>query len=182
MAVTPGFNKQISYPDFLIRLLAISIDVPLVAFFTMPVMPYVSLYLFQDVMHDFLTLHNVTINSPNDILQVIASEQFQAEINANKVSAFYKGIICALGPALFQYVVISFYFIISWTIFGATLGKFLLKMKIVNLKTLQKPSLISSILRYLFYILGPISIFYLFFNKQKRAIHDYVAETIVIKS
>lgn len=176
MTVTPGFNKQISYPDFLTRLLAISIDVPLAAFLTSPLTQYMTLIIFQYVFSDFLESHNFVITSQKDLSLVIMSDDFPGYVN------FYNFGTFALGATFVQFIIISFYFVISWTIFGTTLGKFFLKMKIVNFKTLQKPSLISSILRYLFYILGPINIFYLFFNKQKRAIHDYVAETIVIKS
>ena len=107
---------------------------------------------------------------------VIMSDDFPGYVN------FYNFGTFALASTFAQFIILSFYFVISWTIFGATLGKFLLKMKVVNFKTLQKPSLLSSILRYLFFIMGPINIFYLFFNKQKRAIHDYIAETMVIKS
>lgn len=70
------------------------------------------------------------------------------------------------------------------SIYGATPGKMLLKMKIVD-KSYIKPRLWQILLReslgkYASGLLLPISGLLVIFHKQKRSIHDFIAGTFVI--
>ena len=67
---------------------------------------------------------------------------------------------------------------------GATPGKMLVGIKVVDSITQQKISLSQSIIRFLGYIpaagaLG-LGILWAAFNKRKRGWHDYLADTVVI--
>ncbi|MDX1916549.1 MAG: RDD family protein, partial [Rickettsiaceae bacterium] len=65
---------------------------------------------------------------------------------------------------------------------GQTIGKYILKMKVVDLSDYQKISFTRSALRYFGYIFGLISIVMLFFSKNRRVLQDYLGHTIVIKT
>ncbi|MFC5282492.1 RDD family protein [Pedobacter alpinus] len=66
----------------------------------------------------------------------------------------------------------------------ATFGKKLLQIKVVNLQGL-KPSLQQVVIRNLAKIISTVTVFfgylYLFLNKQQQALHDKIADTMVIK-
>lgn len=68
--------------------------------------------------------------------------------------------------------------------YGATLGKMVMKIKIIEIKTLQKPSLSASFNRAVFRIVSEM-IFYLGFlwgvlNPTRQTWHDLTAKTLVI--
>jgi len=68
--------------------------------------------------------------------------------------------------------------------YGATLGKMVMKIKIIEIKTLQKPSLIASFNRAVFRMVSEM-IFYLGFlwgvlNPTRQTWHDVTAKTLVI--
>lgn len=88
-----------------------------------------------------------------------------------------------------------FYATIFWTILGALPAQFLLKMKVVHHQTLRYLNPLQASLRYfgltmivmfitIIPIIAPILIFFVlhFASKdtQKRAIHDYLAKSMVI--
>lgn len=68
--------------------------------------------------------------------------------------------------------------------YGTTPGKRLLGMRIVDARTLQPIGLARFILRFLAYIPAclpvMIGLFWMSFNKQRRAWQDYIAGTVVI--
>ncbi len=70
--------------------------------------------------------------------------------------------------------------------YGATLGKIFMKIRVVSLYDIEKPSLLHSILRATVRILSE-NIFYLgflwaFLNPKKETWHDKVAGTLVINA
>jgi uncharacterized RDD family membrane protein YckC len=90
----------------------------------------------------------------------------------------------ALPALLMESTIMSAIVITFWIAKGGTPGKMLLKMKIVDAKTLEKPGSIQSVVRYLGYfasflpfLLGFIWIYY---DKKKQGFHDKIAGTIVI--
>ncbi len=69
-------------------------------------------------------------------------------------------------------------------IYGASIGKIIMKIRIIEIKTLQKPSFLSSLNRAVFRIISEI-IFYLGFlwgvlNPTRQTWHDTTAKTLVI--
>lgn len=68
--------------------------------------------------------------------------------------------------------------------YGASIGKILMKIRIIEIKTLQKPSLAVAFNRAVFRVISEM-IFYLGFlwgalNPTKQAWHDLTAKTLVI--
>ena len=70
---------------------------------------------------------------------------------------------------------------LSLTIFGKTLGHFLNQIKVIKHSNGKKLNLFQSIIRYLFkYLLGWLSFITVSFNKDSKAIHDIVVNSIVV--
>src|SRR5688572_28765171 len=66
------------------------------------------------------------------------------------------------------------------TAFACTPGQFLMNLRVRNVKTLKRPSLLATIARSLVkMLLGVISIIFIPSQKQRRGLHDLAASTIV---
>lgn len=96
-------------------------------------------------------------------------------------------MINIMNSYIIEYMLLK---IIYQTIFvymyGATLGKMAMKIQIIEIKTLQKPSLIASFNRAVFRIVSEI-IFYLGFlwgalNPTRQTWHDLTAKTLVVNA
>lgn len=89
----------------------------------------------------------------------------------------------AVGVILFLRFIYQGFFI--WN-YGATLGKLMLKIRVVEVATVDKPSLLISLNRSLFRIISEFA-FYLgfilaMFDPYRQALHDKTAKTLVIAS
>lgn len=87
------------------------------------------------------------------------------------------------------YIVYGFICITSWFYFnGATIGKKILKLKIVNFVSKENLSLKEFLIRYLSYIIYFIPIMILisfiisYFRADKRFLHDIISSTQVIST
>ena len=90
------------------------------------------------------------------------------------------------GPMdfLLSWVAPALYVIIFWNMKGATPGKMILRIRVVNSQTLGQPSLGSLVGRYFGYFLStiPLGLGFLWvaWDKEKRGFHDKLAGTAVI--
>ncbi len=68
--------------------------------------------------------------------------------------------------------------------YGATVGKILLKIKVVSLDELDNPNLMSSFIRAVVRIISEFLLYlgflWAFFDKARQAWHDKAAKTVVI--
>jgi uncharacterized RDD family membrane protein YckC len=78
------------------------------------------------------------------------------------------------------------YTLIFWALYGATPGKMVLGLRIVNARTLGRVGLLRSILRYLAYFVSGVVFMLGFiwaaFDRRKQGWHDKIAGTIVIQT
>lgn len=74
------------------------------------------------------------------------------------------------------------YFIGFWIYWSATPGKMIMHMKIVDENTLQQPTKWQLIKRFFGYLTALFGIWSIIFSKQRQALHDKIAKTVVIKS
>ena len=70
--------------------------------------------------------------------------------------------------------------------YGATLGKLAVKIKVIEIKTLNYPSVISSLNRAIFRVISEM-LFYLGFlwgmmDKSRQSWHDKTARTLVVNA
>ncbi|MEA1891905.1 MAG: RDD family protein [Campylobacterota bacterium] len=68
--------------------------------------------------------------------------------------------------------------------YGASVGKIIMKIRVIELRTVQTPNVINSLNRAIFRVISEL-IFYLGFlwgllNPQKQAWHDLTAKTLVV--
>ena len=78
-------------------------------------------------------------------------------------------------------IIMGAYFIGFWIYISATPGKFIMSTKIVDATTLETPSNYQFVKRFLGYSLFFIGIWSIVFIKQRQALHDKIAGTLVIK-
>lgn len=75
--------------------------------------------------------------------------------------------------------------VLFWHFKGATPGKMIVTMKVVDQKTGLKPSFTQSIIRYFSYFVSIIPLFLGFFwiavDKKKQGWHDKLAGTVVVR-
>ena len=82
----------------------------------------------------------------------------------------------------YQYVLIGIYSIFFIYKYGATPGKMILGLRVVDNITGGKLTLSQSIIRYLAYFTAPIGLISGSLKKNRRCFHDYIADTVVIYS
>jgi len=74
------------------------------------------------------------------------------------------------------------YTLLLWK-FGQTPGKKAYTMKVVDAKTYKKITLVQAILRFIGFLLSAtilIGLIFPFYRKDKRSLHDLIANTVVI--
>ncbi len=90
------------------------------------------------------------------------------------------------GPAdlVLQYVFPAIAILVFWMRKSATPGKLMLKAKIVDADTLEKPETWQLIVRYLGYYISILTLFIGFlwvaFDQRKQGFHDKLGRTVVI--
>jgi uncharacterized RDD family membrane protein YckC len=94
-------------------------------------------------------------------------------------------IQASLPSFLFQTSVIAVVVVMFWVYRSATPGKMLLKMKIVDAKTGERPRKKQLIIRYLGYFISVIpfglGFIWIYYDKKKQGFHDKLAGTVVVK-
>ncbi len=169
-------KKQIIFPQFFTRMISLLLDLVALSLAVNPLMYYITVFLFNFNFKDFLLENNLHFNGYEDFSVILSSEAFGRYMTYSKFGIYYLEIIGI------QFILCSIYFIFFWTKFGTTPAKFFFKVKIVDYKTFEKPTLYQSSIRYISYLLMPISVFYVLFKKERRALHDIIAGTIAIKT
>ena len=84
----------------------------------------------------------------------------------------------------FNYVLPVIYYVGFWILKSATIGKMLVKVKIVDAKTGKPASPLQCIVRYLGYIVSALPLglgfVWIAFDKRKQGWHDKIARTLVV--
>lgn len=168
-------KKQVILPDLFYRTVTLLFDLTILAFILNAPTQQISFYLFKLNFTNFIEANKLVLNTVQDIQLIYTNENLASFPSLMETLVFW-------GQFLFiQYLMISLYFIFCWNRFGTTMGKYIFKIKIADYTTGKNPSLIKSIIRYFSYIFFPISFFMIIFGKEKRAVHDFFANTIVMK-
>lgn len=79
---------------------------------------------------------------------------------------------------LYQWLFVAFY--------GATVGKIICKIKIIDYSILDKPSFLNAFIRAIVRVLGEycmyLSFLIAFYYKSRRTLHDILAKTVVVRA
>jgi uncharacterized RDD family membrane protein YckC len=154
-------SSEVKYASFFMRIIASVIDSILSLVITIPFMMIIG------------TIFDL---SQPESLDIQAQQMTQEEL-----LIILQG---HLASFLLEMTVIAVVIVIFWVSKGGTPGKTLLGMQIVDAKTLQKPTLSQSIIRYLGYFLSVIpcllGFIWIYYDKRGQGFHDKLAKTVVI--
>ena len=81
-----------------------------------------------------------------------------------------------------NFILMGTYFVNFWKYLGATPGKLVMGMKIVDATTLERPTTYQLIKRFCGYLTALFGIWSILFTAHRQALHDKMSSTIVIKS
>jgi len=172
-------KKQIVYPDFIPRVFAMTIDIAILLYvwvFITPVLNIATHQVFVYIFQDFFLLYSIDMSDAKAVAATIYHPAFSEYVSAPKFLAYF-------GYLLFvNTVFLGSYFITFWYKFGATPGKMAMKMKIVDANDYSKPPLCNLVKRFFGYITALIGMWSILFSRRGIALHDKIANTVVIKS
>ncbi len=166
-------KKQIIYPTLIPRIFASTLDLALIA---------VPAYLIINFISLRLSLLFFKV-SPPEMLKILMQS---AENSASSVAAENINFSNLLSYNILMYlatfIIYGLYFVGCWNYYGATPGKIIMHMRIVDAVTFAKPKKWQLIKRFCGYISALFGIWSIVFSKQRQALHDKIAGTVVIKS
>lgn len=188
MYILPIFRKKSPedslYPGFHKRMLTALIDMAIACIVLIPLFNIIS-HIIYDVSpgETFLQIWNDHIKESQNL-------GFTETMATIKQRSDYKNFINAGGyKALIAERVLSFIFLpigilFFWLKKQATPGKSIFSLKIVDSKTMSKPTNSQLVVRLLSYIVSilplGLGIFYIAMNKKRKGLHDCIAGTVVI--
>lgn len=171
-------QKQVVYPKFISRLFAIMLDFLLLWLITAPILSFISKHAFLFFFRDFFLERQIDYKDRDMMANTINIPEFTEYITTNSTNFTYY-IICMF---CLNIVIIGIFFIGFWMYKSATPGKMIMHMKIIDAKTLNKPTKKQFIIRFLSYSTAIFGMFGIIFAKKHQALHDKIAGTVVIKS
>lgn len=168
-------NKQIQYPTFIARIFSTTVDLFVLAVVTMPFSGYLNNWLLVWNFKDYLLSKNTNLSDPNAVQQALMSTDFYQSVG-------FEGIMRqAFTGWCLQISIFALYFLTCWIYNNATPGKFVIRSKIVDAKTMGIPTKWQYVKRFFGMFLSFIGVWFIIFDKRKQALHDKIAGTLVIK-
>lgn len=165
-----GPKPGAGYADFGSRVMASTIDTGLSLLIVTPFFDHYRYLLFKGKDVQALDSDLATARSVGDVFAILTAHEMWGRILADNM--IHSGILAA--------VVLAF-----WIKKGATPGKMLLRMRIVDEDTLLPPTRRQCLLRLLGYIVSTVPLLLGFvamlWDKKHRGWHDRIAGTVVIQ-
>jgi len=116
--------------------------------------------------------------------QIAAKYQMQVPLSAEETAMQSKLIKLLVLNQIVQFIMLFSYVAYMWIRFGATPGKLLLGLRVVNAQTFEKLTLKQAIKRFFSFILSTAPLFLGFiwasFDKRCQTWHDKIADTVVV--
>lgn len=169
-------KKQITYSNLIPRLFATTMDLLLVAVLIAPIISFCSRMVFALVFKEFFAEIGVDGTAYEAVAIALKTPSFLDHITFKKALTYFIFIV------LIHSLLIGSYFIGFWAKLGATPGKMLMRMRVVDAGTLEKPNFFQALRRFLAYPTGLVGILLIILTKQKQAWHDKIAGTVVVKA
>jgi uncharacterized RDD family membrane protein YckC len=170
-------KKQVVYSRFIHRLFAMMIDMLIVSFFVSVIMSFFSKHIFLYIFQDFFISHDVDMSSMAAIAEASKSEEFVQYASGSG------GLTFTLLMIGIQFSLIGVYLVTLWNKFGTTPGKMAMRLKIVDANDYdKKPPLANCIKRFFAYFISFPFLLMIKFSDKGIALHDRIANTVVIKS
>lgn len=169
-------KKQIIYSTLIPRLFATTIDLVSISIILPVIMHFASPKLFAVLFYDAAMEHNIDTTNIAAIESALRNVPFIESVGVKKVMSYF------LIVTLINISAIAAFFVGFWAKFGSTPGKMLMRLKIVDAQTFGNPSIYQLLKRFILYPTGLFGIALVPFSKQKQALHDKAAGTVIIKS
>jgi len=169
-------QSEIHYVGMNMRLFASMVDVTLLIMAMLlldPVLKMVSPFIHSllGVVID-LSAYNAAIIHEKRVLMIL------------KIMHEYGVLYRLVVDIMMSFVLYSFMILPFWILKSATPGKMLICARIVDARTMDKPSTLKFIIRYVAYLVSLIpagfGLFWCTLNARRRAWHDVIAGTLVI--
>ncbi|MGL9757538.1 MAG: RDD family protein [Wolbachia sp.] len=116
--------------------------------------------------------------------QIAAKYQMQVPLSAEETAMQSRLIKLLVLNQIVQFIILFSYVAYMWIRFGATPGKLLLGLRVVNAQTFEKLTLKQAIKRFFSFILSTAPLFLGFiwasFDKRCQTWHDKIANTVVV--
>ncbi len=94
-------------------------------------------------------------------------------------------VTLAIISGVITFATVLFYTLFFETVYQATPGKMIIGAKIVIVDTLEKPTFIKILSRFIAYLLTPLTlglgVLWIAFDAKKQGLHDKITGTAVIK-
>ncbi|MCF8462880.1 MAG: RDD family protein [Rickettsiaceae bacterium] len=168
-------KKQILYPKFTTRILALAIDLTVVTIILIPLSWIIMPYIFEASFSRFIMENNLQNINISDINKFILDKDFLQKITAGELINF------VVKSEIIRLLCLCVYFTISFTNYGTSIGKRMLNIRIEDYTTGSKITVWQSVNRFFLQWLGLICFPMMIFSKDKRGMHDKIASTIVVK-
>lgn len=180
-----GSNNK--YPGFQRRIISALIDCTLISIIFLPIFSIVETFLYgpvfpQELIGKALKEMTELKNNTGNNLDFTAFIKSKPEL----YDYFYThhGFTKMFIDQILQLSTLCVLFLVFWIKKQSTPGKMMLSMKIVDAKTLGKPSNKQFYLRILGYIIAILPLFlgiiWIAFDSKKQGWHDKIANTLVV--
>lgn len=153
-----------------------TLDLVILSIVITPLMNIVSRKVFLYNFRQFFIDFSVDVNDQASLTASMQLPEFASYITASGFFG-YLSIVFLINTFF-----MAIYFIFFWRKFGATPGKMIMRMKIVDADDYSRPSTYRLCKRFIGYITILFGIFRMIFSKNGQATHDKIANTVVIKS
>lgn len=169
-------KKQVTYPKFIPRIFSTAIDLCIMSIVLSPVMQFFALVTFAIVFRDFLQAKNISMYDVQAILELNKNPELANYFTSARIIEY------SVSLFIINILFMAAYFLFFWHKFGATPGKFIMRMRIVNQKDFSKPKLSQLFKRLISFVTSIIGMWSVIFNKQGLSFHDKFSKTVVIKA
>lgn len=168
-------RQQILYSDFVGRLFGCLVDLAAIMILTYKLIEYIGFYLMSYCLQPILTERNIEVSNIIEFKELLSAEHMLNPIDMGLVSNCYMVFLAI------QILIAILMIFVFWRVFNSSPGMFILRLKLVDEKTLHKPTTKQLIIRAFMLLFSFIGFFFIPFNKRKRALHDIASGTLVIK-
>lgn len=173
------------YPSFNTRLIAAIIDLAIASVIIIPISMMISYNIYDNLppSQELKLIFNKSLNNASDY--AVARKQLDLDPEYQKFM-LEKGYSAIFMEQSIQLVLLAIVIFICWLKMSSTPGKKIFSLKIVNAKDFSEPTVVQLLVRLFSYIVSMLPIglgmFYILFNKQKRAWHDLISDTVVVST
>ncbi len=169
-------KKQIIYTKFIDRMFAAVIDLAIFALIFRPVKQFIIQPLFIYIFRSFFINYGIDVKDDKAITAALKTQEFYNYLSSVNLVSYF------LILTIINIIAMGLYCILFWYKYSATPGKMIMRMKIVDSDTYEKLSLSRVIKRFLGYTTAVFGVWQIIFSKKSQAMHDKLANSVVIKS